>query len=120
MPHVEVIIDPLTGSVLVEDSHALPQTLRQSFAHLLGPPEEITCAAPAVVVRPPNAALVHATGVLSVRLAGYWHNSFIEGPGRRSVAKFQGCTIRCPGFIYSIGGRTPGLGPARPKGKARR
>jgi hypothetical protein len=26
-----------------------------------------------------------------VRLAGYWHDSLIEGPGRRSVAKVQGC-----------------------------
>jgi anaerobic ribonucleoside-triphosphate reductase activating protein len=34
-----------------------------------------------------------------VRLAGYWHGSLIEGPGRRSTAKLQGCPIRCGGCI---------------------
>jgi anaerobic ribonucleoside-triphosphate reductase activating protein len=34
-----------------------------------------------------------------VRIAGYYHNSLIEGPGRRSTVKFQGCPIRCRGCI---------------------
>jgi anaerobic ribonucleoside-triphosphate reductase activating protein len=99
MRQLEVTIDCLTGAVLLQDSHTLPQSLRQSFTHLLGASEEIACAAPAAVVPPPTADLADVTGARSVRLSGYWHNSLIEGPGRRSVAKFQGCTIRCPGCI---------------------
>lgn len=32
-----------------------------------------------------------------IRVSGYWHDSLIEGPGRRSVVRMQGCPIRCAG-----------------------
>jgi 4Fe-4S single cluster protein len=112
MPQIEVTIDRLTGSLLLQDSHQLPETVRQSFAHLLGPPEEVVCAVPAAVLPPLAAGLDHPTDVASVRLAGYWHNSLIEGPGRRSVAKFQGCPIRCPGCITQDSWDPAGAQPA--------
>lgn len=31
-----------------------------------------------------------------------YHNSVVDGPGRRSVIQVAGCSIRCPGFIYSL------------------
>jgi len=40
------------------------------------------------------------TAVLSgfvLRVRDYWHNSLVEGPGRRSVVRLQGCPIRCKG-----------------------
>src|SRR5262249_21817787 len=94
-----ITVDRRTGTLLFQDSHDLPETVRMSFADLLGQPREITCAAPASILPPPSALSASALDVSSVRLAGYWHNSLIEGPGRRSVAKFQGCPIRCPGCI---------------------
>lgn len=33
-----------------------------------------------------------------------YHNSVVDGPGRRSVIQVAGCSIRCPGFIYSLEG----------------
>jgi len=118
MRHVEITVDRRTGTLLLQDTHDLPETLRLSFAQLLGEPREIACAAPASVLPAPSTLPASAVGVPSVRLAGYWHNSLIEGPGRRSVAKFQGCPLRCPGFIYSMDrpGCTPGLSPTEAPG----
>lgn len=32
-----------------------------------------------------------------IQVSGYWHDSLIEGPGRRSVVRMQGCPIKCAG-----------------------
>jgi hypothetical protein len=102
MRQVEITVDLHTGTLLLRDSHNLPEALRLSFAQLLGQPREIACAAPASVLPAATTRVASAVDVPSVRLAGYWHNSLIEGPGRRSVARLQGCPIRCPGFIYGL------------------
>lgn len=34
---------------------------------------------------------------LTLRIARIYHDSVVDGPGRRSVVQFQGCPIRCPG-----------------------
>ena len=38
----------------------------------------------------------------SIWLYRIYHNSVVDGPGRRSVIQVAGCSIRCPGFIYSL------------------
>ena len=73
---VALALDARTGALLLEDTRGLPRDVREALEQLAGAP--------------------------CVRLAGYWHDSLIEGPGRRSVAKLQGCPIRCRGFIPSM------------------
>jgi anaerobic ribonucleoside-triphosphate reductase activating protein len=59
----------------------------------------IACAAPPHVRTLAPATADEPAGGVCVRIAGYWHGSLIEGPGRRSVAKLQGCPLRCRGCI---------------------
>lgn len=101
MAELRVALDPLTGALLVED-HRLPGGLAADLATLPGAPRPIACARPAEARSPEPLASTdgHATGV---RVAGYWHASLVDGPGRRSVAKLQGCPIRCHGFLCSAG-----------------
>jgi len=89
----------VTGAVIVEELHRFPDNLRESLTCLFGPAKEIACAAPAEVLPLPRSALTDIAAGPCVRLAGYWHNSLIEGPGRRTVAKLQGCPIHCIGCI---------------------
>lgn len=96
---VTIALDMTTGALLVEDTAALPLELREALNRLAGPAEAIACAAPAEVRTIAPASPAELAAMPCVRLAGYWHDSLIEGPGRRSVAKFQGCPIRCRGCI---------------------
>ena len=92
-------IDAQTGRLLVENPKRLPDGLRDALENRLGAGVAIACASPGrALTLPPTSADELAAGP-SVRLAGYWHDSLIEGPGRRSVAKLQGCPIHCRGCI---------------------
>lgn len=95
MPDLTFILDAATGAVLVEDSDHLPATVPHHLTELFGQPKELACAAPLALLHLPAASPAEIAARLCVRLAGYFHNSLIEGPGRRSTAKFQGCPIRC-------------------------
>jgi anaerobic ribonucleoside-triphosphate reductase activating protein len=98
---LDVILDPLTGRVLVEDPDRLPPALRLALEADLGLGHDVACAVPDPTARltlPPATPEERATRPC-VRLAGYWHGSLIEGPGRRSTAKLQGCPLRCDGCI---------------------
>lgn len=96
---VALALDARTGAILVEDTHALPLELRDMLERLAGPPQAIACAAPPAVLALSPASPEELATQPCVRLAGYWHDSLIEGPGRRSVAKLQGCPLRCRGCI---------------------
>jgi len=96
---VNVTLDTTTGALLVEETTALPRELREALGNLVGPAQAIACAAPAAVRMLTPASPDERASEPCVRLAGYWHESLIEGPGRRSVAKLQGCPIRCRGCI---------------------
>jgi anaerobic ribonucleoside-triphosphate reductase activating protein len=96
MPSLDVVVDRLSGALLVETSRGLPDAVREQLAQLIGNGTEISCAVPAAMQPVPSRA-AWETSPHAVRLAGYWYNSLIEGPGRRSVAKFQGCPVRCAG-----------------------
>jgi len=85
--------------VLVEESDPFPDDLLESLTDLLGPANDLACAAPAEILSPTIASPVEIATGPCVRASGYWHNSLIEGPGRRSTAKLQGCTIHCLGCI---------------------
>ena len=92
-------IDAATGRLLVERPEHLPRVLLGTLERLVGPGEMIACAAPTVVLALPPATPDELAGGPCVRMAGYWHDSLIEGPGRRSTAKLQGCPLRCRGCV---------------------
>ncbi len=56
---------------------------------LAGPPQALACAAPPAALALSPASPEELATQPCVRLAGYWHDSLIEGPGRRSGAKRQ-------------------------------
>jgi anaerobic ribonucleoside-triphosphate reductase activating protein len=92
-------IDARTGRLLIENPEWLPVVFRAALEEQLGRGMPIACAAPDRVLTMPAARSDELAAGPCVRLAGYWHDSLIEGPGRRSVAKFQGCSIHCRGCI---------------------
>jgi anaerobic ribonucleoside-triphosphate reductase activating protein len=66
---------------------------------LLGPGQPVACAVPLHMLAPPVAPPEEIAASVCVRIAGYWHGSLIEGPGRRTAVKFQSCPLRCHGCI---------------------
>jgi anaerobic ribonucleoside-triphosphate reductase activating protein len=94
-----VTIDAPTGALFVEGPDCLPPELRDALDSLLGPAQTTACAAPTRMRSLTPASEAELARGTCVRIAGYWHGSVIEGPGRRSVVKFQGCPLRCHGCI---------------------
>jgi len=90
-----VTVDTTTGTLLVEGPDHLSRQLRDALERLVGPARTIACAAPIEVQTLTPASPAEVTDGDCVRIAGYWHASLIEGPGRRTTVKFQGCPIRC-------------------------
>ena len=102
MRELNIIIDPVTGAVLVEGPQHIPPAILDQLRDGLGQGQEIACAVPLSMLPPPAASPEVVAASACVRISGYYHNSLIEGPGRRSTAKLQGCPIRCRAFIYSL------------------
>lgn len=94
-----VTLDVTTGTLLVEGPDHLSRELRDALESLAGPARTIACAAPIEVETLTPASPEELTGRDCVRIAGYWHGSLIEGPGRRTTVKLQGCPIRCRGCV---------------------
>jgi len=85
--------------VVVEEHYPFTDNLQASLADLLGQPREIACTAPVEILAPLIVSSEETADGPYVRISCYWHNSLIEGPGRRSSVKLQGCTIHCLGCI---------------------
>ncbi len=96
---VTFTIDGSVGRFLVGAPGRLLPAVREILERATGPGERIACAAPTTVLTLPPATPNELASGPCVRIAGYWHNSLIEGPGRRSTAKFQGCPLHCRGCI---------------------
>lgn len=105
---LSVTIDATTGSLLVEGPDHLPRELRGAIEDLMGPAQTIACAAPIHMRTLMPASDEELARGNCIRVAGYWHDSLIEGPGRRTVVKLQGCPFRCHGFIYSLASAATG------------
>ncbi len=89
------IIDEATGALTVE---GLSQRELASIASdLLSAPSQVNCARP--VNAPPTVAArpVAAQEEPTLRVYRIYHNSVVEGPGRRSVVQLMGCALRCAG-----------------------
>jgi hypothetical protein len=90
MPELVWIIDPATGDLVVEGLEAEEAVV--VAGDLLPPPHELNCARPLATVPLP---MPDALSEPVLRVAGLWHASVVEGPGRRSVLQVQGCPLRC-------------------------
>jgi anaerobic ribonucleoside-triphosphate reductase activating protein len=84
------IVDPATGDLVVEGLEA-DEALALA-GDLLPRPHPLNCARPLATAPLPVA---DAGSGPALRVAGLWHGSVVEGPGRRSVLQAQGCPLRC-------------------------
>src|SRR5262245_27899426 len=87
------IIDAYSGDLTVE---GLQQAaLKDLAADLLPSGKPVNCARPIKIepLRLPPA--YSANDESSIRVFRIYHNSVVEGPGRRSVVQTAGCLLRC-------------------------
>lgn len=92
---ITCIIDPTTGDLTVDGLAA--EDVPPLAGDLLPLGREVGCARPLTLLSPPVVAAQDVGDTVHVRIAGYYHNSVTEGPGRRSSVLFQSCPLRCPG-----------------------
>lgn len=97
MPDITFIVDDLRGAILVEDNLDLSRDAIEHLREHLGEAQEIGCARPLEIIKPTAYLPKTAPENSSVRIAGYYHNSLTEGPGRRSSVLFQFCPLKCKG-----------------------
>ena len=97
MPDLTVTLDAVTGTLLVAEPDRLPTALVDHLTALLGPGAELGCARPPAALPPPTVPMDDPSVTSCVRVAGYVHNSLVEGPGRRTTVLLSGCTLACPG-----------------------
>ncbi len=91
------ILDPTTGDLVVEGLEA--EEALALAGDLLPVPEDLNCARPLQLMALPD---FDVAGVPSLRVAGLWHASVVEGPGRRSVLACQGCNLGCRGCFVPL------------------
>lgn len=97
MPEITFIVDDLRGAILVEDNADLNQAAIEHLRSAFGESQEIGCARPLEIIKPIADSPKNAPENSSVRIAGFYHNSLTEGPGRRSSVLFQYCPLKCKG-----------------------
>jgi anaerobic ribonucleoside-triphosphate reductase activating protein len=97
VPELTWILDPSTGATLVGGTEVALATLRGPLEALLGPAGETGCALPLRLLPPPSPEPGSPAAGPWVQVAGYYHDSLVEGPGRRSSVLFAGCPLACPG-----------------------
>lgn len=97
MPEITFIVDDLRGGILVEENADLSQAAIEHLRTHLGEAKEIGCARPLAIIKPIADLSENAPENSSVRIAGFYHDSLTEGPGRRSSVLFQYCPLKCKG-----------------------
>ncbi|MEK7857175.1 MAG: 4Fe-4S single cluster domain-containing protein [Acidobacteriota bacterium] len=95
MSELTMLIDTTTGVMLLEHAHLSADVLDKVTA-IAGDGKECGCARPIEIIPVPITRENHPSED-RVRIAGYYHNSLIEGPGRRSSVLFQFCPLSCKG-----------------------
>ena len=91
MTELTWILDPASGELVVEGLTA--EEASALAGDLLPPAREVNCARPLATAPLPALGDPQAP---RVRIARIYHGSVVDGPGRRSVAQFQGCERSCP------------------------
>jgi len=97
MPEISILLDAETGTMIVEDHQQSSARLLAELAKLVGWSDGLLCARPSKVLSPPKASDSDLASQPCIRVYGYYHNSLIEGPGRRTTVLFAGCNSRCKG-----------------------
>jgi hypothetical protein len=103
MAEIVFILEPDSGRVTVESSRA-DATIAKEINQDLGQGTAVNCARPNVAnfVQSSDDAKNSTSQTEHIYLYRIYHYSTVDGPGRRSVVQFAGCSIRCTGFIYSL------------------
>ena len=89
------IIDGVTGALTIEGLSE--RELREVASDLLPAPAHVNCARPVDVPPANHQRMMLARDEPTLRVFRLYHNSVIEGPGRRSVVQLAGCALLCPG-----------------------
>ena len=97
MPEITFILDRSSGAIVVEDNQDLNADAFGLLKESLGAAQEIACARPLDIIVPPVFTAEKEATDATVRIAGFYHNSLTEGPGRRSSVLFQYCPLKCKG-----------------------
>ena len=110
MPEITFIVDELRGAILVEDNQDFRTDADHRLRSVLGEGQEIGCARPIEIIAPPVNFSEQKSDDKCVRIAGYYHNSLTEGPGRRSSVLFQFCPLNCKGcYVPQLHSRESGV-----------
>lgn len=97
MPELTILLDARIGTLFMEHPDRLPTDVQDTVTRLLGSGVELGCARPRVLLPPPGESEAEDADMAPLRIAGYYHDSLVEGPGRRSSVLVSGCTLGCPG-----------------------
>lgn len=100
---VVFVLEPDVGRVTIEISQASTQTVEE-LGNDLGKRVNLNCAKPAekrrylpVLSTGTTQTNSHEADSFSIWLYRIYHNSVVDGPGRRSVVSVSGCSLRCAG-----------------------
>ncbi|MBE7516076.1 MAG: radical SAM protein [Chloracidobacterium sp.] len=93
---VTFIVEPDTGKVTVEVSGVSNRTVRQLETDI-GTGKSVNCGRPVQTAFTKPSPESSRDDAFSIWLYGLYHNSVVDGPGRRSVIRVAGCSLRCPG-----------------------
>lgn len=98
MSEIVFILEPDTGRVTVESSQADAKIVKEINKDL-GQGIVINCARPSSANHPQSAPeeKIQISQDEQIFLYRIYHHSTVDGPGRRSVIQFAGCSILCPG-----------------------
>jgi anaerobic ribonucleoside-triphosphate reductase activating protein len=88
------IIDIHSGDLTVEGLRR--SEMRELAADILPSGASVNCAHPINIEPLRNSSTHNSNGGPSLRVFRIYHNSVVEGPGRRSVLQTSGCLTRCP------------------------
>lgn len=110
------VLEPDVGRVTVEISQALASTV-DDLANDLGARVNLNCARPVennrhlpVMQSKCTSGDQIESNEFSIWLYRLYHNSVVDGPGRRSVVQVSGCSIRCQGcFVPQTHERDNGM-----------
>ncbi len=97
------ILEPDVGRLTLEFSRS-PHSAVDELEKVLGPSANVNCAKPNSVDENPAllSRMLPQNGEgeedpFTIWLYRLYHNSTVDGPGRRSVVQVSGCSIRCQG-----------------------